>query len=134
MAPKKPTIASVTEGLSYLHREVQALKREIAKLSREFSGLTEHFSDDDMNRELWGVGRDHQHRTDEPSSEISRISYEFPDRANFEIPTRVIFAIAKELDGALRDIRATRTKLHAVLSDSDLRADFKVWHETNRKR
>ncbi|RWE58387.1 hypothetical protein [Mesorhizobium sp.] len=77
--------------------------------------------------------KDHERaQTDEqPRSEIQQLSYEFHYRSDLDIPTRTILAMAKQLDRALRDVRAARNKVEAIADDSDLREDWKAWQKTN---
>jgi len=58
--------------------------------------------------------------------------WEYRGTENLAIPTRAILAIAKEIDGALHDIRATREEIRVIAGDADHSADWKVWQEDHK--
>jgi hypothetical protein len=128
----KPTIESVTNGLAKLVREVRQLQKEVAGLHASLRGFT---GDNKYRIHGWNVlppeaaGGNPAARaqTEEPKSTIERLRYEFGDNPNLEIPTKTLLAIAKELDGALRDIRAAKLDIRAIADDSDLREEFRQW-------
>ena len=124
------TVQNVTDGLAKLIKEVRQLQSEIAKLTESFHGFKIKHPIPEP-RIPYNKGFDWRTRpsTDEPKSAIRDIIYEYQDGDNLEVPTRTLFAIAKELDGALRDVRAARADINAIASDSDSRADFKAWQE-----
>jgi hypothetical protein len=129
------SVSSVTEGLAKLIREVRNLQGEVGKLSAALHGFR------DSRPRLFKVlpdsagGNDRsRYETEEPRSEIGQLHYEYRNNPDLEVPTRTLLAIAKELDGALLDIRAARTTMSEIADDSDLRADFKAWQQANRSR
>lgn len=131
-----PSVANVTDGLAKLIREVRLLQREVAELHNSLKGFTggERLRQFCVLPTEAGGGSHAMPVTPDPRSAITQIIYEFPNNANLDIPTRTLRAIAKELDGALRDIRAARHDIEAIADDSDLRESFKEWQETQKKR
>ncbi|MBZ0217520.1 MAG: hypothetical protein K8F25_13260 [Fimbriimonadaceae bacterium] len=127
---KQISVQNVTEGLVKLLREVRLLKSEVVSLNENLKGFKEVNPIPDP-RLISGFGSDWKTKptTDEPASAIRDIIYEYKDGDDLEVPTRTLFAIAKELDGALRDVRGARSDISSIASDSDLRADFKIWLE-----
>lgn len=135
---KQPTIQSVTEGLARLIREVRHLQSEVARLTHTLNGFTDKYRETRRWYSLLPPEANPDQRdaaraeTDEPKSAIRTINYEFNNNANLDIPTRTLLAISKEIDGALRDIRAARNDIEAITDDSDLRDDFREWQANQR--
>jgi hypothetical protein len=130
----KPTIASVTDGLAKLVREVRQLQKEVAELHASLRGFTGNnkyrlHGWNILPPEAAGDNNAARAQTDEPKSTIDQIRYEYGGNANLAIPTRTLLAIAKELDGALRDIRSAKLDIRAIADDSDLREEFKQWQK-----
>jgi hypothetical protein len=71
-------------------------------------------------------------QTEEPRSAIEEIRHEFGKNSNFEIPTRTLLAIAKEVDGAIRYIRAARLDLKGIADDPERREDFRDWQQSQK--
>jgi len=126
-----PTVASVKSGLASLLRLTETVRTEVNGLREQMGGFAK-------GRELRPhifIVRDNFNQssdTQEPSNAIDDIVWEYESQSNLEAPTRALIAIAKELNSALTDVRATRTEIQAVVNDADLRADFKVWLENHR--
>ncbi|MDV6225843.1 hypothetical protein R2G56_06055 [Nitratireductor aquimarinus] len=130
MQMKNPSVESVTDGLAKLIRDVRLLQSEVRQLRSDLGGFT---NDKRLLPYIHTLppqagGSDRaKAETDEPQSGIRKISYEYGDVSNLEIPTRTLIAIAKEIDGALRDIRSARNDISAIEKDSDLRDEFRDW-------
>lgn len=39
----------------------------------------------------------------------------------------IVRALARDIEGAIMDVRAARHDIEAIRDDSDLRAEFKLW-------
>lgn len=134
MTSAKPTVTSVTEGLAKTIREVRGLQEEVAGLRRDLKGFTDANPVDRTRRvlppEAGGRGLEAKAETDEPPSEISKVRFEYANDENLEIPTRTLLAIAKELDGALRDIRSAKQDIKAIARDPDLTEEFRNWQQS----
>ena len=126
--PPKVNVTSVSDGLAKLIRDVRLLQKEV----RDLHGTLKGFAGERHRRwmvlppEAGGSERA-QPKTDEPQSKILEVRYEYGENPNLEVPTRTLLAIAKEIDGAIRDIRAARADIAAISDDSDLREAFKEW-------
>jgi hypothetical protein len=125
-----PTVKSIAAGLAKLYREVGNLRSEVAKLNDwlgEFK--TRHpmpaYGPPDELSSLWSTRVRPQ--TEEPTSAIRAAVYEFKDTDDLAIPTKTLLAIGKDLEGALRDIRAARSDIQLIVDDADLRSEFKNW-------
>lgn len=132
---KQITVESVAGGLAKLIREVRNLQKEVATLTSAVKGFTDHNPIKRWGRSLpsdAGGSDLARAETREPFSAIQKARYEYGNTPNLEIPTRTLFAIAKELDGALRDIRAARNDIEAIADNSDLRDSFKEWQEEQK--
>lgn len=135
----KPTVETVTDGLAKTIREVRQLQKDVRSLTAMIGGFTEGRQSFEyrlstlLPPEADPQGSNYHIRgeTDEPRSAIAQARYEYGKNPNLEAPTRTLLAIARELDGALRDIRSTKLDVKAILDDSDLRREFKEWQRSN---
>lgn len=121
-----PNVDSVKDGLAKVCRDVQLLTNEVHGLRKR---LGEFSRGRDLKPYVSYVGFDWVQRpqTDPPRQEIAELLHDLKDTDNLEIPIRALVAIAKDLDSALRDIRATRMDIDGISNDSDLRAEFRNW-------
>ena len=134
---RMPTVESVGDGLAKLIREVRTLQSEV----RNLTGAVYGFHSKNPRPYAWrvlppgadGGNPEARYQTDEPQSKIELVRYQYCGNPNLEIPTRTLLAIAHELDGALRDVRAARTDIKAIAEDSDLREDFKEWQRNQAR-
>jgi hypothetical protein len=115
--------------------QIAKLARDTATLRSEVSGLCNKLSRFTKGRDLRPKGhvlgyvdtaRGQRERTEEPRSAIYELLLDTPELDSAAV-ARCLNAIASDLDGAFRDIRATRADIEAIKNDSDLRADFKEW-------
>lgn len=125
-AKTTPTIQSITDGLTKLLREVRLLQTETRSLTERLHSFTEKHPVPPAERTF-----DHdwvrRESTDEPHSMFRAFLYEIKETDDLETPTRALIAVLKDLDGALRDIRAARSDIDAITNDSDLRGEFLDW-------
>lgn len=119
----RPTIESIGDGLVKIIQELGLLKSEIGQLNEKLKPL----SDKADKRPQYRTGLEWYQgtQTRDPESEIERFCIEYRETDNLEIPTRAIIATIKQIDGALRDVRAIRADMEAIKNDSDLRAELK---------
>ena len=128
MNPKRPdaTFSSIKEGLVKIARDIQLLKSEV-KLVREklgsFVGQRDLHPAPRTDEIAFGI----RPQTRDPDPQIPEMLFEFKHTSNLEVPALAIMAIARDLDGALRDIRSTRADIEAIANDSDLRSEFRNW-------
>ncbi|MBB4001576.1 hypothetical protein [Aurantimonas endophytica] len=134
----EPTASTMAAGLAKLIREVRQLQTEVTKLRADLRGFTggrkqfPHWRSTPVLPPETGGAYEAKAEKDEPQSAIMLARYEYGENPNLEIPTRTLLAIAKELDGTLRDVRAARLDIKAIADDSDLRNDFKEWQRNQR--
>ncbi|RWC38324.1 MAG: hypothetical protein EOS28_30225 [Mesorhizobium sp.] len=129
MTNDQNTVESAKSHLTKAGRDMRLLHSEVAKLTATIKGFTDKHP---LPRYELPAGLKYHERaqTDEqPRSEIQQLSYEFMTGSDLDIPTRTILAMAKQLDRALRDVRAARNKVEAIADDSDLREDWKAWQK-----
>lgn len=110
------------------------LSRDVESLTREAKSLTEKLLAFKKGRDI--QRRDHSyahdwrrgesHKTREPKNAIHEFENELGP-AEFIVYDKALRAIARTVDDALRDIRATRADIEAIKTDSDLRADWKTF-------
>ena len=126
MMQPKTTVESVKAGLAKLIREVGLLHREVAGLNTRLDKFTEKHP---IPRRFRVVGLDYHQRpeTPEPVSIYQEALRHLEAGEKPEIQHRLLLAILKDTDGALRDIRAAYSDINAIVNDSDLRDDFKKY-------
>lgn len=129
-------VETVRDGLA-------ALARQIAQLAIEVNALNKVFGSFDAKPvqyhpfipvEWSGENNNFAEspKTPEPRKEIEAALEQTKKLKNPDIATKLIRAMAKDLDGAFRDIRATRADVAAIKDDSDSRSNFKDWVERTR--
>lgn len=131
MDNESPSTRLIVEKLGKLYRETKSLSAEVAKLTSLMSDFENKAKTEKYNFEVLpprAGGNDRSlYKTEETQSVISATLYEFSKLEDLTIPTRTIIAIARDLDGALRDIRAARLNFEAISKDPDWREDFRAW-------
>jgi FtsZ-binding cell division protein ZapB len=122
---KRPIVASVKDGLEKLSRETAQLQREVAALTQRLSKFKKKHP---LPRRPYLAGLEwyQSPETREPRSAIKSVEGDPNDLAN--VPA-LMFAMSNDLDGALRDIRAARADIDAIVNDSDLRSEFRNWQD-----
>ena len=132
----QPTVESVKEGCVRLANQLASLRQEV-------SGLSEKLTRFKRGRAIpvpasrsghnWAVDRlrGESVETPEPQSAVNELEQELAG-AEIGIASRALLAIGRELDGAVREVRAARATLQAIADDSDLRAEFKDWQNRDR--
>ncbi|RWA64410.1 hypothetical protein [Mesorhizobium sp.] len=130
------SVESISDGLAKLIRDVRMLQGEVRSLTDGVRGFTGSAGP----RHRWillppeaGGGTRAMSQTQEPRSAISMARYEYGSNPDLEIPTKTLLAIAKEIDGALRDIRAARLDLREIAGDDVLREEFKEWQRQQKR-
>jgi len=122
---REPTVETIKEGLTKLLREVKQLQTEVRGLTARLGKFTDEHPIPPPDT----VGFDWVQRpaTRPPRQEFKELMWELKSTDNLEVPTRALFAILKDLDSALRDIRGARADIDAISNNADLRDDFKHW-------
>lgn len=64
-------------------------------------------------------------QTLEPRSLIAEALWRLETSEELKLQDHVLSAIAKDLDGALRDIRSAKMDIQSIVEDSDARAAFR---------
>jgi hypothetical protein len=112
-----------------LSREVVALQLEVTRLSNivgKFAGKHE-LRTINVRRGAYYPEKDGD-ATLEPRSTIQRVLWELKDHPDLPDPAgRILKAIARDIDGALQDIRAARLDVLTIKSDPDLRDAYLDW-------
>jgi len=121
----EPTPETIKEGLAKLLMEARALTRQTEALRKQIAPFVDDkgLRPPDIIRDHWRV----QSETEAPKSAIRELDWELGNRDDLSIATRAILAIAKEFNGALLDIRATREEIRAINEAPDFRAEWKTW-------
>jgi hypothetical protein len=133
-----PTVESLKTGLANIDRSLSQLKHEMntvgSKLGKFKDQGARGYSWNYIPPEWMGENKSWRVRseTDEPKNNIGEALRAGIDNDSVIAANLIIRAIAKDIDGALRDIRALRADIEAIKDDSDLRGDFKDWLSRNR--
>ncbi|PAP91398.1 hypothetical protein [Mesorhizobium wenxiniae] len=123
-------VESIKDDLAKVVREMRLLKSEVAKLTATIKVFTDKHPLPERTPMPPDLKRHERVATSEPRLEIDEAIYQLRN-ANLDHPTQLIQAVAKQIDGALRDVRAARNQVEAIADDSDLREDWKAWQKTN---
>src|ERR1700743_1485944 len=130
MPPPSPvtTINSVKDGCAHLANQLGSLRNEITNLSDKLKRFKRgrDIPNDDHRMYIVDHLRGERNETPEPKSPIWELDEEL-SQVELTKLTRVLFAIGKEIDAGVREVRAARATLQAIADDSDLRAEFKDW-------
>jgi hypothetical protein len=138
MRPRPPqTVDTVKTGLVNLHKGLSQLTLELAAIRKRISPIAQKIPQGRpyVPPEWAGTSnswRANRGETDEPLRATNDELLDLEHLSNLDPPTRILLALARDIEGALLDIRATRTAIEAIQNDSDLRADFKDFMAKNR--
>lgn len=134
MAREKVDVEDIADGLSRLIREVRVLQREVAGLNAGFRGLeTEkkvHLGSFKTVPPEWQSSQSlNESETGRPKSVIAAVRREIVDQVDQSVTAKLMAAIAKEIDGSLRDIHAARRTLKVIEGSDDLTDAWREWQE-----
>lgn len=133
MAKGPPTPETIKDGLVALVRAVNQLKKEVEDV-RAMLSVFKQGKDDEFpmsypstpySAEVYG-------RTAEPEQKLVDVKWAYEDTSDLEAPTRIIAMMARDLDGALLDVRATRLDIEAIAANPRLKKAFETWLERRR--
>lgn len=122
--PQPFTVASTKDGLEKLSKAIEGLKGEIAATNQRLGAFkTKH----PLPPEPRPIGLEWHQRaaTDEP---LPADPFAW-DAASL----KQMGAAMRNLDDALRDIRAVRVDLERIAKDDDLRDEFRIWQQDQKK-
>src|SRR4029079_15927766 len=109
---RRPAIQTPTEGLGKLIADVRTLRSEVQKLNDKLGSFRRAGKQPiTLPPEAGGSSYRAGAKTEEPRSAIWQHLVEQENSANVEVFSRAVHAIAKDIDGTLRDIRAARLAL-----------------------
>lgn len=120
--------------LDRLTSEVRGLRKSLcAPADKPFSKMPRgrRFYET-MTDEYW-YDRNAKGCTDEPETKLAEFLRDFEDGLIADPMNGLWFAVGRDINDALTDIRATRSDIEAIQNDSDLRADFLAWQKSRGK-
>lgn len=132
--PREPrpqvTLSEVRDGIEKLCRDIGSLQGEV----NELRNMIGRFKKGRRVRPfIYASGLDHgrgeRESTPEPRSQIEEALRLLRGANTVEQQGLLLKAISRDLDGALRDIRAAKLDVHAIVDDSDLRDEFRAWKD-----
>jgi hypothetical protein len=128
---RPPTQTSIKECLAKLSRDAENLQRETTTLAGKLAPFKKGR---DLQPRTYVIGLDwsrgQTEQTPEPRNAVAELERELSP-IELEIYDRALRVIARTMDSALRDVRATRSDIEAIKEDSDLRAEWKNYMRWN---
>ncbi len=124
----KPT--TIAEAISRLAAATKNLCGEVEL----FRGLLKDFGQIPKRPIQWRTGLEwyQDPKTREPRSKLFQIEGAIQAATSPTAQMTLIKALAQDLDGAFRDIRAARTDIEAIVGTPTARDRFRDWHKKRR--
>lgn len=128
------TVDDVADGLVKLIREVRTLQGGVADVKKQIAGFRAEAKVSTQSRRTvppaWqGASWQEKPETDEPNRFIQQVRWEMEGNPDLTVTAKIMSAMAKELDGALRDIQGIRRDMSVIATEDDLKDEFRAWQE-----
>ena len=131
--PERPpaTLSDVRDGIAKLCRDIGSLQGEVNELRNLIGRFAKGRT---LAPYIYGGPeidrfKGERAQTPEPKSQILEALELLKSADTVQEQSLLLKAISRDLDGALRDIRAAKLDVRGITDDSDLRAEFKAWKE-----
>lgn len=119
------TLSDIRDGLEKLCGDIGMLQREVKQLSDLICPLPKgkrRSLDDDMHLDY---SRGERAATPDPTRLINEAIRSVAGADTLEAQGAILKAIARDLDGALRDIRSAKIDIKSISDDGDAREAFR---------
>jgi hypothetical protein len=126
--PRPPaSLADVKAEVENLCRDIGRLQGEVNRLSNLIGKFSKgrQLRPYDVRRFDASVGE--TSKTYKPKNNTDRVLFDMRSIDDIEGLSRILKALARDLDGALLDVRAARLDVEAMAGSGELRAEFRRW-------